>query len=121
MIVRPRLPNSLKKKQRLKILSRLLPCLVLLLFNIIVLIYFGELLKSKYEIGNIIIRIALVIVPFLICGVPFKLIDSFWSGTVSEISVEEKTATETIGGRPWPYLRHELVLTVTGDNGKKIK
>lgn len=121
MIVRPRLPNSLKKKQRLKILSRLLPCLVLLLFNIIVLIYFGELLKSKYEIGNIIIRIALVIAPFLICGVPFKLIDSFWSGTVSEISVEEKTATETIGGRPWPYLRHELVLTVTGDNGKKIK
>ena len=120
-ISRPRLPDSLKRKQRKKVLSRALPCLALLVFSIIVLIFFGEQLRSKYEIGNIIIRIVLVIAPFLICGVPFKLIDTFWSGTVSEISVEEKTATESIGGRPWPYMRQDLVLTITGDNGKKFK
>ena len=118
---RPGLPDSLKRKQRIKVLSRVLPCLVLLIIDLILIKFLGSVLQSKYEIGKITIRIVLVIAPFVICGVPFKLIDSFWSGTVSEISVEERIGTESIGGKAWPYLRNDLVLTIIKDNGKKIK
>ena len=72
---RPGLPDSLKRKQRIKVLSRVLPCLVLLIIDLILIKYLGSVLQSKYEIGKITIRIVLVIAPFVICGVPFKLID----------------------------------------------
>jgi len=121
MYSRPNLPDSLKRKQCLKIISRVLPCLFLLIVDFYIIKYWGGLFKSKYDIGNIIFKIALVIFPFIITGVPLKLFDSFWSGELSEISVEEKIGTESIGGRPWPYTKNDLILTIIMENGKKIK
>ncbi len=121
----PILPQSLKNKQIKHILMRVIPCAILLGIFATILILWGKTLlplREEYMVLRIVLYTVFMCIPLAITGVPFKLIDSAWSGTIAAIDVEESIGVYTSGGgKIWPYPKNSLVLTVNKDNGKTIK
>ncbi len=126
----PMLPISLQRKCARRVLVRVIPCILLLFSFAYVLIYWGDSifpLDKRYDGSTldgvkIMLCIFVMVLPFVICGVPFKLIDSSWSGTVIQTDIVSGIGVADRGGeRPMPYHKNDLVLTVKKDNGKIIK
>lgn len=118
---RPTLPVSLKKKRNGKIFARVLSCFLLLAFLIVVIIMWGdEVFPFPRPTARYVAYAILMLVPFAITGVPHKLIDRSFSGTVLAVNVKEGTGTYRMGSSIWPYTKHDLVLTVQTDIGETI-
>ena len=122
---RPALPKSLRKKQIKRVLFRVIPCILLLGIMIVVIVVWGSELfhmpGKGYEAVQKVIYLFLLLLPFLITGVPLKLIDTSWDGTIMDVKIEESVGTYTVGGRPWPYSRQDLILKITKDNEKTVE
>lgn len=125
---RPQLPKSLLKKRKMNIIIRVTSCCIIFALFLFAIIMWGERIfpmpqyspKSfvAVQIGCYVLFMTL---PFLITGVPMKLIDSSWSGTVSNVDVEDSIGTfYRAPGRPSTYDRQDLILTIKKDNGKVI-
>ena len=125
---RPSLPKSLQKKRNRNIIIRVTSCGILFALFLFAIIMWGERIfpmpqytpKSfvAVQIGCYVLFMTL---PFLITGVPMKLIDSSWSGIVSNVDVEDSVGTfDRAFGRPGTYDRQDLILTIKKDNGEVI-
>ena len=112
----------------MNIIIRVTSCCILFALFLFAIIMWGERIfpmpqytpKSfvAVQIGCYVIFMTL---PFLITGVPVKLIDSSWSGVVSNVDVEDSIGTfYRAFGRPGTYDRQDLILTIKKDNGKVI-
>lgn len=125
-ICRPSLPRSLQIKRNRNILSRVIPCVILLAICVVIITIWGEKLfhipNDDYVAIQKSFYILFLLLPFVITGVPMKLIDTSWSGTISEIKIEESVGTYSRSlGKPGLYTKHDLVLTIVKDDGKKIE
>ena len=123
----PSLPLSLKQKRARNFTIRIICCILLLLLFIFIIIMWGDklfptTLKSHmgYNGLKIMFYILLLSVPFIVTGTPFKLIDTSWSGTVIDVTVEENLKANG-AGRPRLHKSHDLILTIQTDNGKEIE
>ena len=123
----PSLPLTLRQKRARSITIRITVCILLLLLFIFVIITWGNklfpsTLKSRvgYTGLKIMFYILLLSVPFIISGIPFKIIDRSWSGTVTAVTVEESLKASG-AGRPKLQKNNELILTVKTDNGKELE
>ena len=122
----PSLPLSLKQKRARNFTIRIICCILLLLLFIFIIIMWGDKLfptTLKYRVGynglRILFYILLLSIPFLVTGIPFKLIDRSWSGTVTSVIVEENLKASG-AGRPRLHKSHDLILTIRTDDGKEI-
>ena len=125
-IGRPPLPKSLRSKRNKAILSRVIPCFILLIACVVILVLWGERLfrvpSSDFIIVQKILYVLFLLLPFVITGVPLKLIDSSWDGVIADVKVRERIGTYSRApGKPGMYTRHDLILTVIKSNGKKKK
>lgn len=123
---RPSLPKSLRIKRNRAILSRVIPCFILLGLCIVIITIWGKTLfhvpSDQYVALQKSFYILFCFLPFAITGVPMKLIDTSWDGVVSEVKIEESIGTYSRSlGSPGIYTRHDLVLTIVKDDGKEIK
>lgn len=120
---RPPLPATLKKKRIRNILGRVIPCALLLAFLIVIIVFWGEkVFPFPRPAPRYVGYTLLMLVPFAITGVPHKLIDMSFSGTVIDMSVTEKIGTYSRSlAKPGLYTRHDLILTIQKDNGERIK
>ena len=125
--IRPALPDSLKKRRLCKILVRVLSCAALLAFVIVSLVLWGEKIfpfPTQDVIGVRYLCYGMfLLLPFLLTGVPLKLIDKSFSGTIRKVEIKDKIkygggGTNTGSGS---YIQHDLILTVEKDDGKVIK
>lgn len=121
---RPMLPKSLRKKRIHSILGRCIVCFLLLAIMIFVIIMWGNRLfpislqnQKGFKGLQITFYVFLLSLPFFISGVPLKLIDKSWQGTVTAIDVREGRDSYFLGGRLWPYTNHNLVLTIEKNDG----
>ncbi len=121
----PILPYSLKRKRRNLILCRIALCVVLFSVFLFVILACGDKLFSvpeKYEVTRSLIYLLVLLLPFVITGVPIKLIDRSWSGTVAAVDVKESVgAYKRSLGRYGIYTKHDLVLRITKDDGHEIE
>ena len=120
---RPSLPLSLREKRRANILRRVIPCILLFALFLYALVTRGEeILPVPHEFARLVVYTIWLLLPFIITGVPLKLIDKSFSGTVVAVDVKEKIGTYSRSfAKPGLYTRHDLVLTIQTDEGKKIK
>ena len=123
----PLLPLSLRQRRARSITLRITVCVLLLLLFIFVIITWGDklfpsTLKSRvgYTGLKAMFYILLLSIPFIISGVPFKLINCSWSGTVIAVTVEENLKASG-AGRPRLSKSHNLILTIKTDKGKEIE
>lgn len=123
----PKLPLSLKQKRAKQITVRIIIWLIFLLLFIFIIINWGnklfpQTLKSRtgYAGLQIMFYILLLLIPCIISGVPFKLIDKSWSGTITAVIIEENLKASK-GGRPRLSKNHDLILMIKRDDGKEIE
>lgn len=123
----PELPDSLKKRRLCKILFRALSCFVLFAFALVSIILWGERIfpfPTQNASGLRYLCYGLfLLLPLLLTGVPLKLIDKSFSGTVRKTEIKDTIkygggGTNTGSGS---YIQSDLILTVEKDDGKVIK
>ena len=89
-----------------------------------ILFFWGESLfpfGEKHSTARKVFYILAMLLPFLICKVPWKFIDPSWSGTVVRVEVDQGVGTYLYFGRTEPYWKMRVVLIVEKNNGKRIK
>lgn len=118
-----KLPADLQRFAKRAFLKRAVPCVLLLLTFATVLFFFGDTLFSlKETLHKVVVYTLVMLLPFAITGVPHKLIDRTFYGTVEKIDLEmrnvSKTARPTYGS--W-YVKKTYVLTVRTLDGRLVK
>ena len=126
--MRPQLPKILRKKRIYNILSRSISCFVLLALFIFIIVMWGNKLFPStldHHMGyaglRILFYVIVLSIPFLVTGVPLKLIDKSWSGTITAVGVKENLGTTTNPRYLQVYPKEDLILTINKDDGGEIE
>jgi hypothetical protein len=118
------LPKDLKNFAIKSVLKRMIPCVLLLTTFVILLIFWGDvILPVEKEAVKIIVYTMVMIVPFAVTGVPFKLIDQTYSGTVQKVKIAT-TIDNEYHGRPtreYLYTKNTVFLHVEKENGVVVR
>lgn len=126
--MRPQLPKSLKQLRIRNIAFRCVSCFLLLsLFIFIIIMWGNKIFPSTldHHMGyaglRILFYVIILLIPFLITGVPLKLIDKSWGGTITAIKVKENLGTTANPRYVHVYQKEDLILTIKKDDGKEIE
>ena len=123
MNIKINIPEDVKKYQRNVILKRVIPCCVLLIL-LGSMIYFFE--KTIHPIENhsfyVSFYIIIMLLPFAITGVPFKLFDKTYYGVIEKVDIV--TAVDNSSSvkptREHLYEKNTIYLTIITESGKRL-
>ena len=119
MDIKTMLPKELRTRAKKAVLKRIIAFVLLFLGFGAILFFWGEIIfKSDSVLFKAICYTIVMLLPFLITKMPFKLIDRTWSGEVVNIGVKQENCVTTVGGKPLAYIKNHLVLKVKHPNGK---
>ena len=115
------LPKDIVKAVKEKIARCITVFAVLEIVAIVISVLSCEYITANTNVAfYIFVVIFLCVIPFLISGFPFKLIDKSWMGTVTDVVVKTETGTYTATGvKAFPYDKNVIYLKVKKDNGKE--
>ena len=115
------LPKDIVKAVKEKIARCITVFAVLEIVAIVISVLSCEYITANTNVAfYIFVVIFLCVIPFLISGFPFKLIDKSWMGTVTDVVVKTETGTYTAAGvKAFPYDKNVIYLKVKKDNGKE--
>lgn len=119
------MPVDIRKHIYRKIVLRILSFVALETLAVVFILFQRERIFEIAGGADLIISIAvLTILPFLITGVPFKLIDRTWRGTVVDVKVKTTidfagrfSASKNMGSM---YHKNTIHLKVKRDDGKIV-
>ena len=116
------LPKDLQIHCRKRILKRVIPCIILIsVFATILLLWGNIIFNTENKVLQISCYVIVMIFPFAITGVPHKLIDQTYYGTVKKVEIETTTDSEYVRHmREYLYLKNTIYLTVEKSDGKLI-
>ena len=99
--------DYIRKKTALRILKLILLEAVILTF----ILFIGERVFEYFDVvPRLIIYIMLLVIPFFVTGVPFKMIDKAWEGEIIDVEIKSQyTVTKEAKGN----LRGENVVWLT--------
>ena len=115
-----KLPKDISGYVKKKVLRRLLCLLALLALFAAANVYLWSKLREIDNINNdvyVYFIVISIILPFLISGVPLKMIDKSWRGEVIAVDITEETGAYARGKSVAPYTKHVIILKVKKDNG----
>lgn len=116
-----KIPAELKKYARNAVLKRIIPCAVLIVvFAVLLLIFGSTICNTDNKVFKVSFYIVVMFVPFVITGVPFKLIDKTYEGIVEAVSIETTvdSGSSVKPSREQLYKKNTIYLTVKLPNGK---
>ena len=117
---KPVLPEDIRKIVTRSVAKRVIPCVISELIVLWYVIFFGEMSFKMVGIEvRILIYIVLILLPFIITGVPLKLIDRSWKGEIVAINVD-MGLDRSVYGRGVREVSY-LVLKIKRDDGKIIE
>lgn len=121
IIFKEKLPKDIVQYVNKRIIRRLIIFVLLGIASITVSVLTWQYFATKTNVFfHIFILILLGIIPFGASGIPIKLIDKSWTGTVTDIVVKTETGTYTAAGvKAFPYDKNVIYLKVKKDNGKE--
>ena len=117
---KPILPEDIQRKVVNSIIKKVFPCIVLEIIIVLYIVFWGEKSFKMVDLGvRVLIYVVLIIVPFVVTGVPLKLIDRSWKGEIVAINVNMGLVRSVNGRgvRDGSY----LVLKIKRDDGKIIE
>ena len=117
------LPNDLKKYCRNRILKRVIPCIILISVFATVLALWGNVIFNTHNKAfQTSCYIVVMLIPFAITGVPHKLFDSTYYGTVKKVDIVTTTDNDSSvkPTREHLYLKNTIYLSIEQPNGKLI-
>lgn len=119
-----KLPKDISGHVKKKIIKRLSYLSALIVAFAAVNVYLWNGFKDMNTVARTSILIISIILPFVISGVPMKMIDRSWRGEVISTEIKEETGVYMHGGQyATPYTKHIIILNVKKDNGEigKVK
>ena len=118
------LPKDLKAFAIKTALKRIIPCALLLISFTVALFFWGDVVfPIEKDIVKVIVYTMVMLVPFAVTGVPFKLLDQTYSGTVQKVEIAT-TVDNAYHGQPTReslYLKNTVSLYILQENGKFIR
>ena len=116
---KPVLPEDIRKIVTRAVAKRVIPCIILEFILLWYVIFFGEMSFRMVGIEvRILIYIVLILLPFIITGVPLKLIDRSWKGEIIGINVD-MGLNRSVNGKGVREVSY-LVLKIKRDDGKIV-
>ncbi len=118
------LPKDLRSFSIKQALKRIIPCLFLIILFGSVLIIWGErIFNNTNDVFRASGYLLIMMIPFALTGVPFKLFDRTYFGVVTDVSLittidNESSAWPTIEGA---YRKNTIYLTVELPDGRLIR
>ena len=123
MIRYKKFPDNFKKFIRRQVLKRVVPCAVLFCGLALILAFFGkDLFPTDSTIAHYFFYLIVLLIPFVVTGVPFKLIDRSYLGTVEKVDVET-TYDNSEPLKPnivYLYAKNTIYLSIRLKNGKML-
>ncbi len=119
-----KLPKDLRRFAIMQVLKRIIPCFILIIIFVTLLIIFGgRIFRNTNNAFRNSGYFLIMMIPFVITGVPLKLLDRTYSGVVTEVSMittidNESSVWPTIEGA---YRKNTLYLTVNLSDGRNIR
>ena len=118
------LPKDLKKYVIVRILNRILPCTLIFIVLGGILIEWGDVIfKTDNASFQHSCYVVVMILPFVLTGVPHKLVDRTYHGIVTKVDVvttfDNKSSVKPT--REGIYTKNIIFLTVLLDNGKTVR
>ena len=118
------LPKDLKAFAIKTALKRIIPCALLLIGFAVVLVFWGDMiLPIDKDVVKVIVYTMVMLVPFALTGVPFKIIDKTYSGIVEKVEIST-TVDNLYHERPTRenlYLKNTVFLHVKQENGTVVR
>ena len=118
-----KIPNDLKKFARNYVVKRVVACIVMLALLVTFLVlYIDTIFSSGLASVKVLFCIVVLVVPFILTGVPLKLFDRTYFGTVEQVSVETTVDSDSKSKPTWQtlYVRNTVYLTIRTPDGKVI-
>ncbi len=114
---RIKIPDDVRNYIRKKTASRILKLFILEAAILTFVLLFGERVFERFDVVmRLLAYIVLMLIPFFVTGVPFKMIDKAWEGEIIDVEIKSQyTVTKEANGK----LRGENVfwLTVRREDG----
>ena len=117
------LPKDLLLYCRKRILKRVIPCVILTCVFATILVLWGNVVfNTDNEAFQASCYILFMLIPFAITGVPHKLIDSTYYGTVKKVDIVTTMDNDSSvkPTREHLYLKNTIYLDIEKTNGKRI-
>lgn len=117
------LQKDLQKYCRKRILKRVIPCIILISVFATILVLWGNIIFSTdNKAFQISCYIVIMLIPFVITGVPHKLIDSTYYGTVKKVDIVTTTDNDSSvkPTREHLCLKNTIYLSIERSDGKLI-
>lgn len=119
-----KLPKDLTLFSIKTALKRIVPCVLMLIAFAVALIFWGDvILPIQKEPVKTILYVIVMLVPFAVTGVPYKMLDRTYSGTVQkvEITTTVDNAYHSKPTRESLYYKNTVYLHVMQENGVVIR
>ena len=117
------LPKDLQKYSRKRVLKRVIPCIILVAVFAAILILWGNVIfNTDNKAFRISCYIVVMLMPFIITGVPHKLIDSTYYGAVKKVDIFTTPDSSSSIKPTWEHLYHKntIYLRIERPDGKLI-
>lgn len=117
------LPKDLQTYRRNRILKRVIPCIILIsVFATILTLWGSVIFNTDNKAFQASCYIVVMLIPFAITGVPHKLIDSTYYGTIKKVDIVTTTDNDSSvkPTREHLYLKNTIYLSIEQPNGKLI-
>lgn len=117
------LPKDLSNFCKKKILARAIPCsLLIILFTTVLALWGSVIFNTDNKAFQTSCYIVVMFIPFVITGVPLKLIDSTYYGTVKKVDIVTTTDNDSSAKptREHLYLKNTIYLIIEKPDGKLI-
>ena len=117
------LPKDLQIYCRNRILKRVIPCIILIsVFATILALWGNVIFNTDNKVFQASCYIVVMLIPFVITGVPHKLIDSSYYGTVKKVDIVTTTDNDSSfkPTREHLYLKNTIYLSIEQPDGKLI-
>ena len=119
-----KLPKDLTLFSVKTALKRIVPCVLMLILFSVALTFWGDvILPIKKEPVKTILYVIVMLVPFAVTGVPYKMLDRTYTGTVQkvEITTTVDNAYHSKPTRESLYYKNTVYLHVMQENGVVIR
>ncbi|MBE6694149.1 MAG: hypothetical protein E7589_05245 [Ruminococcaceae bacterium] len=114
-------PPDLKNYTRREVLKRVVPCILLLALLGYVLFSFGEeIIGTHKALAKMICYPLIMLIPFILTGVPFKMLDSSWTGEIIHVTVKEGLSAAN-GAARRIYGDVKVIVTIRKTSGKALR
>lgn len=115
------LAKDLRAYRFRKTFSKFIICIALWISLGMVFYFYKDSVFPFHKTYQIICIIFIPLFFAILAAFKLKLFDHSWQGTIIAVKIKEGVGTFSVGGRPWPYTKNDIIITIRKNNKKIVE